>query len=87
MQLKPLPRTKFYDDESEIAQGYRLVSVESLGKIVKKIHTHGPCASGKRVDFNHYAIKTLFCIVLRIMPENMKPNSRTTNLSGFELEN
>jgi len=34
-------------DDLETAQGYRLVSMESLREFVKRIHTHAPCASGE----------------------------------------
>ena len=37
-------------DDLETAQGYRLVSMESLRKFVKRIHTHAPCASGEPVE-------------------------------------
>ena len=36
-------------EDLETAQGYRLVSMESLRKFVKRIHTHTPCASGELV--------------------------------------
>ena len=36
-------------DDLETAQGYRLVSMESLGKFVTRIHTHTPCALGELV--------------------------------------
>ena len=37
-------------DDLEIAEGYRLVSMESLRKFVNRVHTHGPCASGEPVE-------------------------------------
>ena len=37
-------------DDLKFAQGYRLVSMESLRKFVNRIHTHGPCASGEPVE-------------------------------------
>ena len=42
-------------DDLETAQGYRLVSMESLREFVKRIHTHAPCASGEPVGiFTYY---------------------------------
>ena len=39
-------------EDLETAQGYRLVSMESLRKFVKRIHTHTPCASGELVEIS-----------------------------------
>ena len=37
-------------DDLKFAQGYRLVSMESLRKFVNRIQTYGPCASGEPVE-------------------------------------
>ena len=53
--VDPSPSDVSTLEDLETAQGYRLVSMESLGKFTKRIHTHTPCAcpcaSGEPVEY------------------------------------